>query len=155
MAEFISKRDQDFLREKFDSELSNDVTVNLFSRRETRITLPGVDPQVTEYCAQANQLMNEVASLSNKINLNIYDFITDASKAQDYRIDKVPAIVLESAGSSGAPRFFGLPAGYEFSTFLQDILDVSNGNIDLSDETQQQLREITKEVHILVFTTPT
>src|SRR5712691_11372038 len=129
MADFISKKDQDFLREKFDSELTNDVIIYLFTQRETRITLPGVDPQLSEYCAHANQLMKEVSSLSDKINLNIYDFITDASKAQEYKIDRVPAIVLESEGSGGAPRFFGLPAGYEFSTFLQDVLDISNGNI--------------------------
>ena len=155
MADFISAKDQQFLRDKFDTELTNDVKISLFTQRETRIMLPGVDPQLSEYCAHANQLMNEVASLSDKIDLNIYYFITDTSKAQEYKIDKVPAIVLESEGNSGAPRFFGLPAGYEFSTFLQDILDVSNGNIDLSEEAQQQLKEITKDVHILVFTTPT
>ena len=155
MAEFISEKDQQFLREKFDSDLTNDVTINLFTQRETRIVIPGVDRELSEYCTHANQLMGEVDSLSDKIQLNVYDFIADAAKAKEYNIDKIPAIVLESEGSEGTPRFFGLPAGYEFSTFLQDILDISNGNIDLSEEGQQYIKEINTKVHIQVFTTPT
>ncbi len=155
MADFISEKDQQFLREKFAGEFTNDVTINLFTQRETRIVLPGVDPKLSEYCAQANQLMNEVASLSDKIHLNVYDFLADSTKTKEYGVDKIPAIVLESEGSEGAPRFFGLPAGYEFSTFLQDMFDVSTGNIEISEEGQQYLKGIDKAIHIQVFTTPT
>lgn len=151
MAEFISKRDQDFLREKFQKELSGEVTIKLFTQRETLLTIPGVE---CLYCRETNQLMQEISELSDKIRLEIYDFVADEDKAREYKVDKIPAIIIQ--GPDGSPlRFFGIPSGYEFSTIIEDILDVSNGAIHLSKETQETIAELDTEVHIQVFVTPT
>ena len=155
MAEFISDKDKETLRQMFDERLTAEVTISLFTQRLTGLTLPGVDPQQSRFCADANQLMEEVASLSDKIRLEMYDFVTSGEKVREYRIDKIPAIVLEGGEDSVAPRFFGMPSGYEFSTFLQDILDVSNNTIELEEDTQEQLKLIERPVHIQVFVTPT
>ena len=55
----------------------------------------------------------------------------------------------------GAIRFLGLPAGYEFSTLVADIVDVSTGNIALSEATQEELRGLEQDLHLQVFVTPT
>lgn len=52
-------------------------------------------------------------------------------------------------------RFLGLPSGYEFSTLLADIVDVSKGRTDLSAEALDVVRGIETPVHIQVFVTPT
>jgi hypothetical protein len=52
-------------------------------------------------------------------------------------------------------RFLGLPGGYEFSTLLADIVDVSRGRTDLSAEALEVVRSINSAVHIQVFVTPT
>jgi hypothetical protein len=52
-------------------------------------------------------------------------------------------------------RFLGLPGGYEFSTLLADIVDVSRGRTDLSAEALDVVRSIDSAVHIQVFVTPT
>ena len=59
--------------------------------------------------------------------------------------------------ADGVPnvRFVGLPAGYEFSTLLADLVDLSKGRTDLSDETRDAVRAIDAPVHIQVFVTPT
>lgn len=51
-------------------------------------------------------------------------------------------------------RFLGLPSGYEFSTLVADVVDISKGKTDLSDATRAVVRAIDRPVHIQVFVTP-
>ena len=55
----------------------------------------------------------------------------------------------------GAIRFLGLPAGYEFSTLVADIVDVSTGTVGLSEAAQAELRGLDQDLHLQVFVTPT
>lgn len=59
------------------------------------------------------------------------------------------------AGQGASVRFLGLPSGYEFSTLLADVVDVSKGRTDLSEATRAAVRAIDQPVHIQVFVTPT
>ena len=65
------------------------------------------------------------------------------------------------AGSDRAPeapanvRFVGLPSGYEFSTLVADVVDVSKRRNDLSEATRAAVRAIDQPVHLQVFVTPT
>ena len=52
-------------------------------------------------------------------------------------------------------RFIGLPAGYEFSTLVADLVDVSKGTPALSETTQDELRELDQDLQLQVFVTPT
>ncbi len=65
-----------------------------------------------------------------------------------------PAILLEGK-NAGRVRFFGLPAGYEFATLVEDLVDVGRGQTGLADESRQQLRSIRSPVSIRVLVTPT
>ena len=56
---------------------------------------------------------------------------------------------------TGAMRFFGLPAGYEFMTLVEDLVDVSTGRTRLADATRQAVAAFTTPVHLQVFVTPT
>jgi glutaredoxin-like protein len=51
-------------------------------------------------------------------------------------------------------RYFGVPSGYEFAGFLEQLIDVGNGATDLAERTKQALRGLAKDVHIRVFVTP-
>jgi thiol-disulfide isomerase/thioredoxin len=61
-------------------------------------------------------------------------------------------------GSSVEPgtnvRFLGLPGGYEFSTLVADVVDISKGRTDFSPETRAAVRAIDTPVHVQVFVTP-
>ncbi len=59
------------------------------------------------------------------------------------------------APAPGAVRFLGLPAGYEFSTLIADIVDASTGQLALSEATQDELRALDQDLHLQVFVTPT
>lgn len=107
-----------------------------------------------QFCAQTKQLLNELAALTEKISVEVYDFVADADKAKEYGVDKAPAIVIISEKDYGI-RFYGMPYGYEFQTFLEGIISVSTGKTDLSEGNKKQLKEIKKPVHIQVFVTLT
>lgn len=51
-------------------------------------------------------------------------------------------------------RFVGLPGGYEFSTLMADIVDVSRGRTSLSAATVEAVQAIQTPVHLQVFVTP-
>jgi hypothetical protein len=61
----------------------------------------------------------------------------------------------DSFGRGNNVRFIGLPGGYEFSTLLADLIDVSKGQSGLSEAGQATVTAIDQPVHIQVFVTPT
>jgi glutaredoxin-like protein len=92
--------------------------------------------------------------LSDKITLKNYDFVKDKLEVEKYGVDKIPAIVVQGERDYGI-RFYGVPAGYEFTTLIEDIIDVSRASTDLSERTKKALKKLEKPVHIQVFITLT
>ena len=149
----LSPQDEAYLRQTFEQELVNDVTIALFSQPESRLLVPGQE-RTQEAFNAANQIVEELAALSDKIRLEVYDHRSDKAKMREYGIERVPAAVVGTDGMRPA-RFFGVIAGYEFSTLIQDVIDLSKGDIQLTDETKEVLRGLEQDVHIQVFVTPT
>jgi glutaredoxin-like protein len=107
-----------------------------------------------EYGREARQLLEELTQLSDKLSLETYNFLLDKEKAAEYSVDKVPATVIRNGKDYGI-RFFGLPAGYEFAALLDGILAVSAGDSGLQPESREKLAQLTRPLHLEVFTTPT
>ncbi|MBS3753960.1 MAG: thioredoxin family protein, partial [Anaerolineales bacterium] len=84
-----------------------------------------------EYCSDTQQLVEEVADLTDKIHLNIYHLDHDQETAKRYNVDKAPGLVIASQNGSGAVdhgiRYAGIPSGHEFSSLIQSLLMVSSG----------------------------
>ncbi|WP_299030238.1 thioredoxin family protein [uncultured Thermanaerothrix sp.] len=111
-----------------------------------------------DFCTETRQLAEEVTSLSDKLSLEIRDFVRDKALADALKVDKIPALLLQSNGQHPQDhgiRFFGIPSGYEFGTLIEDILMVSRGKAELSLATMQRLAHLDRPVHIQVFVTPT
>lgn len=139
---FLTERDRAALQERF-HELSGPVKLINFTQELE-----------CEYCHETRRLLEEVAALSDKLSLEVYNFQLDRGKVEQYRIDKIPATVVEGEKDYGI-RFFGLPSGYEFSVLIDDILAVSKGQSGLHPETVSKLRDLTQPLHLQVFVTPT
>lgn len=107
-----------------------------------------------QYCRETHQLVSELADLSDKLNVEVYNFVTDREKAQEYKIDKIPATALVGEIDYGI-RFYGVPAGYEFATLLDDLVMVSNRDSMLSEGSRKKINELEDPLHIQVFVTPT
>ena len=106
------------------------------------------------FCKETRELIQEVGGLSDKIEVTIYDFVKDKEQATLYRVDKVPGIVVLGEKDYGI-RYYGLPFGYEFQTLFEDLVNVSNRNSGLSEETKAKIKTLDKPVHIQVFVTLT
>ena len=97
-------------------------------------------------------------ALSDKIALEVHDFVREAQLAEQYHVDKIPAVAILSGGATPKDhgiRLYGVPAGYEFSTLIEDILMVSQQKSTLNARTLSELQKLTRPVNIQVFVTPT
>ncbi len=140
----ISDGDKRVIKEEFFSKLTNPVKLIVFIGKDH-----------CQYCEQLKQLVQEISELSGLVSFEIHDFGKEKDLAQKYRVDRAPVTVITQDGKDFGVRYFGLPAGHEFGAFLEDIVDVSNGTTDLMEETKDVIKEVDKDVRILVFVTPT
>ena len=106
------------------------------------------------FCSDTRTLVQEMATLSDKISVDVFDFVKDVDKAQQYGIDKIPALAVIGKIDYGV-RIFGIPYGYELSTLVEAIENVSRGTTDLNDKTKEIIKDIKTPVHIQVFVTLT
>jgi alkyl hydroperoxide reductase subunit AhpF len=100
------------------------------------------------------ELLQEVKELSEKISLEIYDFVKDANAVKQYNIVRIPATVIAGDRDYGI-RFYGMPAGYEFTSLVEDIVDVSIRKPNLSTDVLSELDKVDRPVHIQVMISPT
>ncbi len=107
-----------------------------------------------QFCRETRQLLEELAPLSDKLKLEVYNFQLDKARAEEFKIDKIPAIAILGEKDYGI-RFYGIPAGYEFATLLDDIIAVSRRDFGLNEKTREKLKTVNKPLHIQVFVTPT
>jgi glutaredoxin-like protein len=103
-----------------------------------------------KFCSDTRQLAQELAALSDRINVEVYDFVADANKAKELGIDKIPALAIIGKKDYGV-RIYGIPYGYELQTMIEAITNVSKGRTDLSEETKKILADVKAPVHIQVF----
>lgn len=111
-----------------------------------------------QYCAETRSIAEEVAELSDKITVEVYDFEDDAEVAAEYNIDKIPATVVMKGGDAPKDygiRYFGIPSGYEFSSLIENIIMVSEGDSGLAEETKEWVAALEQPLHLQVFVTPT
>ena len=106
------------------------------------------------HCQENTSLAQEVASLSERLDIEVRDFVKDKEAVEHYGVDKIPAIVVEGEKDYGI-RLYGVPAGYEFSSFIDVIKSVSEGDSGLASKTREALAELKDPLHLQVFVTPT
>ncbi len=107
-----------------------------------------------QHCRENTSLAQEVASLSDKLDIEMHDFVLDKEAVERYGVDKIPAIAVEGEKDYGV-RFYGVPAGYEFSSFVEAIKSASAGESGLAPKTKETLAGLKDPLHLQVFVTPT
>ncbi len=149
--------DRENLRQEL-SKLQNPVKLLFFSQALN-----------CDYCPLTKQVLEELVSLSDKIQLQEYNCAIDRDAVAQYKIARVPAIALvrveppkllvtgnePSRERDYGIRYYGVPAGFEFAALVGDIMDVSLGESGLSDQSKAALRQLKEPLHLQVFATPT
>ena len=139
----LSARDQAAVRKEFE-KIGGPVKLVVFSQ----------SLEAAELCQQNEQLVREVAELSDQIAVEVLNLAIDRERAEGYGVDLVPAIVVEGSRDYGI-RFYGVPLGYEFSNLIDSIIVASTGEPALTEDTLASLRALAADVDIKVFSTPT
>jgi alkyl hydroperoxide reductase subunit AhpF len=139
----LTERDRAAVRQEFE-RLTGPVKLVVFSQE----LLAG------DLCRQNEQLVREVADLTDKASVEVLNLAIDRERAEAYGVDQVPAIVVEGARDYGI-RFYGIPGGYEFSNLIDSMIVASTGEPALSEETKASLASLAADVDIKVFSTPT
>ncbi|MBI4351305.1 MAG: FAD-dependent oxidoreductase [Elusimicrobia bacterium] len=125
------------------AELKSPVRLLFFTRRNDCPT-----------CERQEELLRELCSLTDKLRLETHDAVLDGDTARNYRIDKTPATAVVGEKDHGI-RFYGLTAGYEFTSLLEAIMLVSGGRTDLDPLLEEMVRKIKVPVHLEVMVTLT
>lgn len=131
------------LKTDLSQKLINSVTLTVFTQELE-----------CDYCRKARELAQDLASLTDKIRVEVYDLVNDKQKASELGVNKVPATVI-LGGKGGKVTFYGVASGYEFNALLKDLIQISRAETELSRETRKTLSTFKRPVHIQVFATPT
>lgn len=137
-----------------DAKTAQKITEVLGTMTETVTLTVFTKEHECTYCQQTRDLVQELASLSDKVAVEEYDLAKDAAIATRYGVERAPAIVVHGREDRGI-RYYGIPAGYEFTTLLESILDFGvDRPSPLSNEVQDALKGVSKPTKIQVFFTP-
>lgn len=107
-----------------------------------------------EKCAPTRQLLEQLTELSPHVTLETRNLVLDKESAEQYRVDRVPAIVVASAGRDRI-RFYGAPFGNELMSLVEAIKVTGTGDTHLSEQSRAQLSTLSEPVRIQIFFTPT
>mgnify|MGYP001109118026 CR=1 FL=1 len=153
--ELLNKDVREVTGKKLEAELVDKVTLHLFTQEPRVLIVPSSVPGIEcLYCRETRQLLEEVAALSDKVELVVHDFEAEKDKAAEWGVDKIPATVVVGRAGTGV-RFYGIPSGYEYTSLVEAIVDASRGATGLAEATREALRALDRDVRIHVFVTPT
>lgn len=148
----IPLKDQEAIRQKFAQEITGPVKIDFFTERELELVVPGRRP--CAYCKPTRDMLQELAALSDLISLRVHIWEEAEEERKKFGIERVPGTVLRGRDSA-VLKFYGLPGGSEFPSFLESITDISRGETLLSPESVKALRKLREDVTVRVFVTPT
>ncbi len=148
----ISPQDRQTLEERFRKELKRKITLRLFtSQLAGQLFVPGRECPT---CTQTQQILEELASLSPLLELEMVDFYNQSQTARESGVERIPAIVVTRGENTGV-KYYGMPSGYEFVTIIESAIELSKPRTSLSADTRKKLQLVNEDVHIQVFVTPT
>jgi alkyl hydroperoxide reductase subunit AhpF len=102
------------------------------------------------------QILEELASLSDKITIEEVNVVLEKERAAQYGIDGLPAVALLRDGEDTRMRFLGAPAGYEFMSLIEAAILAGRDDSGLSPESKRLVAEhVSAPIDIKVFVTPT
>jgi glutaredoxin-like protein len=112
-----------------------------------------------ETCQDTVDLMKGVVALSPILHLIQYDIKENLEKTKQYDADKIPFFSINAGDGEDSQdmgvHFAGIPAGHEFSAFINSVIMVSKRKTHLSPITVKYLTGLKEPIHLKVFSTPT
>jgi len=131
------------LKERFSNEMKRKIEL---------ITFVDEDPEKCPLCKITKEFLMELDGLSEDIEVKIHR--VDSDEAKKFNVSRVPTILVDPK-SGYKIRYTGSPLGYEASAFIETIINVSQDDSKLSEESKKKLKDLKEEKHVQIFVTPT
>lgn len=126
----------------------------LLDPMKNKITIALFTTDNCESCEPTQQIITEVAELSDKINVALYDLKKDNTEVSAYSIEMAPSfVILDHEGQYKGVKFNGIPAGHEFNSFLSALVEMSGVESEVPEDFMARVAKIDKPVNIKVFVT--
>lgn len=107
-----------------------------------------------ESCEPTQQIITEVAALSDKIKVSLFDLDKDLAEVKKYNIEMAPSfIILDKDDTYKGVKFNGIPAGHEFNSFLSALVEMSGVESEVPADFAARVAKIDKPINIKVFVT--
>lgn len=136
------------------SKVRNDL-VTAFKDLKQVVTLKFFSQDMEcRFCKETRELLEELQTVSDKVKIEVHDFVKEDALARELGISRIPAIAVSAEKDYGI-RFYGIPSGYEFASLVEAVRLVANGEVKLSPEGRAFLDGLDADVHLQVFVTPT
>jgi len=146
----LKEQDVQYIKELFDRDLVDPVELVLFLESEGSDKVTAANSQYFQY---TEEIIKEVSEISDKIKLTVYK--DDKEKEKEYVVKEISALFIQGKNVDKNVVFYGIPSGHEFSSLLEDIVNVSQGTTRLSPASKEIVQNIKVPIEILVFITPT
>ncbi len=104
-------------------------------------------------CAPTRRALQQAIDQDDSLLLETLNLVLDKERAAALGVERVPAVVL-SAPSCERIRYYGPPLGNELPTLLAAAQMARTGKTNLSEQTRNQLKSLTRPVELQVFFTP-
>jgi len=102
-----------------------------------------------KYCNIIEELLADIHSVNNNVVYEVLD--AESEEAEKYGVDGGPVMLFEEKPNI---RYRGIPSGHEFPAFLDSIVSIARGSVEISASAAKKLARIGKPLHVMVFVTP-
>ncbi len=136
----IDQETRQTLKEKFESELVDEVHLTLFLGDE--------NPEHGEFALQLCQELNDI---DERIQYTVHR--NGSGQAAELGITRMPTLLI-GWDQGYRIKYTGAPVGHEASSFIETISLVSRGESMLTDSSLAKLTEIDQDTTVQVFVTP-
>lgn len=147
---FLREEDKQTLKELFEKNLKDPVDITIFLDYEKN----------KNSCDIAKEIINELISLDSRIKAKF----VDARSEDGYRLLKEYKLDIDTFGDRRGPIFlfdkkpgivyYGRPIGWEFVTFVEDIIAVSRNEVEISPKATEKIAKVNIPIDIYIFVTP-
>ncbi len=103
-----------------------------------------------QYCDVIEELLADIHSVNEHVIYEVLD--ANGEKAKEYGIEGGPVLLFEEKPNI---RYRGIPSGHEFPAFLDDIVSIAKGSIDINASAATKIGKIDKPIKMWIFVTPT
>ena len=137
------------------SKLLNDGLRNqiksILAMMENEVTLVSIVDESIDKSVEFMDLILDMASLGDKLNVEIYKKSENLEIEEKINADKLPVVALldKNKNYSGV-KFHGVPGGHELNSFILAIYNLAGPGQAIDEELLKEIKEFDKETNIKV-----